>query len=203
MTTANPDLSQAVLALYRKVTGDEAATLSQAFTAEDCLRAIEVAFDGKQDAMDQALSVQQTEARIIRRLMEKLLEGEITEERAGIIRTGLEKAREQCNRILEEMPLKLGPLGEEEEEGDASAQLIDVIISAVADPSLYDEFQGERNLSEWQQDAVLAALDETGFDLVHDYDEFTDADLESLKAELNIANAMIEKLYQRVYDKLG
>ena len=102
---------------------------------------------------------------------------------------------------MEETPLKLGLPGEDEE--DPSAQLIDVIISAVTDPSLYDEFQGERTLSEWQQDAVLEALNQTGFDLVGEYDAFVDQDVETLKAELNIANALIEKLYQRSYESLG
>ena len=201
MSTVPTEIQNSILALYRQVTGEE-AELDADYSLEQCLADIGHAVAAAEDAREQEKRVQQTEARIIRRMMDKLLEGEISEARAGVIRSCLEQAKDECNRILEQAPLKLGLPGEEGDEGDASAQLIDVIISAVTDPGLYDEFQGERSLSEWQQDAVLAALDETGFDLVHDYDEFTDSDLDTLKAELNIANTMIEKLYQRVYEKL-
>lgn len=191
---------QMLLALYQKVTGKE-AELSEIFTLDHCAREIEQRYDIAVDAVEQAHQVQQTETRVILKLFEKLQSQELNGDRAEILKDCLEKGVLQCRRILEETPLKLGLPGEDEE--DPSAQLIDVIISAVTDPSLYDEFQGERTLSEWQQDAVLEALNQTGFDLVGEYDAFVDQDVETLKAELNIANALIEKLYQRSYESLG
>lgn len=197
MTTDNPDLERSLLALYEKVMG-KPAELNDLFTLDHCVRAIELEFDRQKDDTRQMLRVQKTETRIIQKLVESLLAADISNERADVIRDCLEKALEQCTRIIDQSPLKLGLY----DSGDTSAQLIDVIISAVADPSLYDEFQGGRTLSEWQQDAMLAALNETGFDLVGEYDIYNEINLESLKAELNIANAMIEKLYQRVYEKM-
>ena len=189
-----------LLDLYQKITGKE-AQLSDVFTLDHCAREIEQHYGVALDAVEQAHQVQQTETRVILKLFEKLQSQNIDGDNGEIIRDCLEKGVLQCRRILEETPLKIGLPGEDED--DPSAQLIDVIISAVTDPSLYDEFQGDRSLSEWQQDAVLEALNQTGFDLVGEYDAFVEQDVETLKAELNIANALIEKLYQRSYESLG